>query len=671
MGNFRTVDDFLALLQGVKKLGNGKYQALCPAHDDHEPSLNVTVEGDTILLHCKAGCPTKKVLEVMGLAMADLFLNGSKSSQRKEVAVYKYRDFEVVRYEPKGFSQRRPDGKGGYIYNLEGVERRLYHDDELPEAIEKGSTIYILEGEKDVDRLRDLGLIATCNSGGAGKWKDSYSEALKGADVVILPDKDEPGRKHAEQIARSLLGKANSIKVVDLPGSSKDIADWLQSGGDKEALMQLVMAATNYVPHLAGSDDKAGLFQITDLGPVKIFTQAISGIQIKVRHIKEHDDGRVTAIIEIKTIENAPARILTSQINLTAPETLKKTAYILEKKRASIEWQRWLEEIASYVIETARPKAEYTEVWIDDNHQYEKPGYLVDQLVKEGTINYIYGPGGSLKTYMAMILAFCITLPWKDNPLGLTVIKSGKVLWLDWENPGPDYFGWRMKMMIKALKVFDMEKTPNLWFDYLHCKTALADDIERILEFIKAKGITVVFIDSLALAAGGGKEDLFKAEAALNFTQSLHLLGCTVVVLAHTPKSEDNAKTIYGSGFFEYLGRNVWYARKEQAEGSSIADIILKQRKANDAPMGTELGFRFSFKGDELDNVQSINPASNGYGYGSTHSVVKITDAIKAGVNTVNAMVEHTGIKYDTIYKTLTRNEGKLFKREGEGWTVI
>jgi len=250
------------------------------------------------------------------------------------------------------------------------------------------------------------------------------------------------------------------------------------------------------------------------------------------------------------------------------------------------------------------------------------------------------------------------------------VPKSGRVLWLDWENgENPDYFPYRMDRLIKALKVFGPGNTPNLWFDYMRCRTSLADDIETILEYKEAKGSTVVIIDSLALAAG--KDDLIKADSAVKFTQAAHLIGNTVLVLAHTQKSNEYEKSIYGSAFFENLGRNIWLARNDQSEGSNIADVTLKQRKANDAPTGTELAFRFAFNGRVLDSVQRIDPVSNGYCYGPTHSMGKITDAIRAGETTINSIAAYTGIKYDTVYKTLTRNADKVFLHEGESWALI
>jgi putative DNA primase/helicase len=158
-------------------------------------------------------------------------------SQRKVESIYRYEDekgnllFEVMRYEPKGFSQRRPGGKDGYIYNMQGVRRVLY---KLPELIATplDEPVYIVEGEKDVDRLMSLNLAATTNPGGAGKWLPEFNEYFRGRLVAIIADNDEPGRRHVQKVAESLCGIAASVKVIELPGlpAKGDVSDWLDSG---------------------------------------------------------------------------------------------------------------------------------------------------------------------------------------------------------------------------------------------------------------------------------------------------------------------------------------------------------------------------------------------------------------------------------------------------------
>jgi DNA primase len=244
----------LSRLQGVRKDGRG-WKALCPAHNDRKPSLKVDeAEDGKVLLKCFAGCRTEDIVAAIGLNMSNLYPEPER--KRKVIATYDYRDasgkllFQVCRTADKHFFQRRPDGKGGWITGLGDVKPVLYRLPEVLQAVQRGETVFIPEGEKDVDNLARLGLAATCNPMGAGKWRDYYSGWLKGANVVILPDNDEPGRKHAQQVAQSLYGKAASVKVLELPGLPEkgDISDWLAAGGTREELLELAAEAPEWEP---------------------------------------------------------------------------------------------------------------------------------------------------------------------------------------------------------------------------------------------------------------------------------------------------------------------------------------------------------------------------------------------------------------------------------------
>jgi len=239
-----------------KKTASG-WQAHCPAHEDRNASLSIS-EGDDgrVLIHCHAGCSFDAITTAMGMSPGDLFPakpEQEKGKQPRIVATYDYTTaggeilFQVCRYEPKGFRQRRPDGAGGWVWNLDGIERVLYRLPRVLEAKAQGRTVFIVEGEKDVAAVEGLGLCATCNSGGAGKWSDSYTKVLAGADVVIIPDRDAPGRKHAAAVSQALAARAASVRVVDLPDRGgrrvKDAADWTAAGGTAEELAVLVGSA--------------------------------------------------------------------------------------------------------------------------------------------------------------------------------------------------------------------------------------------------------------------------------------------------------------------------------------------------------------------------------------------------------------------------------------------
>ena len=245
------IHEIIERLHGATKRGTG-WQARCPAHTDSNPSLSIREEDGKILLHCHAGCSTEAVLKALGLTFSDLY--EGRAGERRITENYPYVDesgrllFEVVRYSPKGFRQRRRSETGAWIWNLEGVRRVLYR---LPE-ITTSDDIVVLEGEKDVATARTLGLVATCNPGGAGKWNDEYSEILRGKRVVVISDADDPGRKHARQVRESLLGKVASVRVIELPGA-KDLTDWVERGGNLIGLQELIQRSSTSAPPAAPS----------------------------------------------------------------------------------------------------------------------------------------------------------------------------------------------------------------------------------------------------------------------------------------------------------------------------------------------------------------------------------------------------------------------------------
>jgi hypothetical protein len=263
----------LSRLKGVRATPNG-WDALCPAHDDQHPSLGVAVGKDgKVLLTCRSrGCSAEAVCRALGLDLSDLFpdrrRNGPAGRGINIAATYDYVDaggvllHQVVRLTPKSFRQRRPDpgGKDGWAWDMKGVPRALYRLPDVLAAVAAGRTVFVVEGEKDADNLARLGLAATTNAGGAGKWRGQYTDALRGADVVILADNDGPGRDHARQVARSLSGRARSVKVVDLPGlpPKGDVSDWLAAGGTAEQLQSMAKAAPEWAPPAGRSAPPGG-----------------------------------------------------------------------------------------------------------------------------------------------------------------------------------------------------------------------------------------------------------------------------------------------------------------------------------------------------------------------------------------------------------------------------
>lgn len=289
---------FLERFRGVRGTGDSR-TALCPAHDDSNASLSLTRKQDKVLAFCHAGCATEDVLAAVGLETKDLFLDPANpmstpagrsegetftipaapkfedrkkpSGRTRPVASYVYRDengrplYLVERHDPKGFTIRRfEDGK--FVPGLGDVRHVPYRLDVVNEAIRLRYPIFVVEGEKDVETLTGLvwedgtPVVATCNHGGALKWRDVHSEALRGASLVyLIPDNDEVGRRHTDLAAEGLGRVGVPVRFVDLPvGPKQDVTDFFEAGGTPEALFSICRRALEYVPPEEGATGVAG-----------------------------------------------------------------------------------------------------------------------------------------------------------------------------------------------------------------------------------------------------------------------------------------------------------------------------------------------------------------------------------------------------------------------------
>ena len=254
-----TLPEVAKLLGG--EVSGDEVRAPGPGHSRVDRSLSVKLDKNApggFVTHSFAGddpilCKDY-VRKKIGLPAWNNGANGHANGKKCIIATYDYTDevgeplFQVVRFAPKDFRQRRPDGNGGWLWSLVNTRRVPYRLPELAEAVASKRLIFIAEGEKAVDALIALGVAATCSPHGAGKWRDDYSKPLAGADVVILPDNDDPGERHCEAVAKSLHGVAARVRVLRLAGvpAGGDVYDWLRDGGNAEQLAQAVELADEF-----------------------------------------------------------------------------------------------------------------------------------------------------------------------------------------------------------------------------------------------------------------------------------------------------------------------------------------------------------------------------------------------------------------------------------------
>ena len=242
---------FCSKLEQVKH-NNNSIVALCPSHNDKSPSLTASFNSDKILVKCQAGCPFKEIVSALEMKQSQFFSPKEHSPPKKVIqATYRYEDkdgghvMDVVRFKPKDFRPKRPDGN----LTLDGVTRVPYRLPQLLAGIKEGRDIILLEGEKDCDNAEKFGLVATTFAGGSGKWRKEYSEWFQDAKVICLPDNDDAGRKGMHHIASEISMVAESVRWLELPDVPEkgDLSDWLSiEGNDQTKLKELISNAKQW-----------------------------------------------------------------------------------------------------------------------------------------------------------------------------------------------------------------------------------------------------------------------------------------------------------------------------------------------------------------------------------------------------------------------------------------
>lgn len=240
------LQEVLCYFDGVKRCNDDQYMARCPCHDDRKASLSIGRGQKGVVLKCQAGCDTHDILARVGLKPRDLFYDSepAKKTRAEVVAIYTYPNgVQKLRKSDKSFSWRRSDGKGGWLYNRQGIPHSLYVAGDL-----SSNMIVAVEGEKDAENLHKLGYDAVSGEDGAGpgKWRKEYTEQLQGKNVTTLQDNDDVGRAYALETAAALHGVARSVRLLDLSvvwpeiPEHGDVSDMIQALGENRAAELLV-----------------------------------------------------------------------------------------------------------------------------------------------------------------------------------------------------------------------------------------------------------------------------------------------------------------------------------------------------------------------------------------------------------------------------------------------
>lgn len=323
-----------------QRSAGGQWRGPCPVHQGKNPSFAVDPQTGQAFCHSKCGRGWSLVeleRELGGGTARDAIarireLAGmpAPNGPKRIAATYDYTDedgkllFQTVRFEPKEFKQRRPDGKGGWFWNLKGVRLVLFR---LPKLL-AADRVLVVEGEKDVLTLERLGYTATTAPMGAGKWRDEYSAVLEGKHVVILPDNDARGLRHARMVRESVAAAgAASARIVELPGlpDKGDVTDWFAAGGTKEDFERAVAAAAEASaepPVMAELkdfqfDDRGGVYWLNPRFPDQKPIWVCGPLQVLAitRDFENHNYGR---LVSFRDAENHERRAVIPHLKLIA-----------------------------------------------------------------------------------------------------------------------------------------------------------------------------------------------------------------------------------------------------------------------------------------------------------------------------------------------------------------
>lgn len=279
----------------------------------------------------------------------------------------------------------------------------------------------------------------------------------------------------------------------------------------------------------------------------------------------------------------------TTKTNLLSTGTMGQIAKRMLQHSEDIPWTQVLTYISSHTMEYQR-QGEPESIIEPDLENITHPGYFVEPIILKESPSVVHGDKGTNKTTLCLTLLGLVATNYTDSPTGLIPGSQTNVGLLDWES-NQSLTRYTMARLVKG------ETTPFFRLPYLRCQQPLADDIERIANFIHQNNIHLVLIDSLGGAAGSDKFDSAGKSAALHFFAALRKLNITSLIIAQNAKGEDtNKKTIYGSTYFTYYSRNIFELKaKVDDVGEDKVHLALLHQESNYSKRYQPLGFLCSY----------------------------------------------------------------------------
>ena len=637
----------------------------CPAHEDGQPSLTVTERDGKVLINCKTGCSQQAVIEALasrGLWPIPTEPTPLRSSREPDKS-YRYLDADGVLLaehgrwnNPKSFAWRRPEGS--WRDGLQGLKEDQLPLYNLSAVLSKpAEPVWLVEGEKACESLIERGLVAVCLGGGAAqKSFGNTLDPLLDRDVILWPDNDDAGAAYMARIA-GILPHARFVKPA-VPEKG-DAFDYFAQGGTVEALSGLLRKGDPAVRVLGHDSVEVEIPQ-----PNGSVTFRFAEMAWSTRSI----EAALRIDVRMTGVPKGPWNgrlVLSSTSGQEGARRIIEAVFGGEKK--AIPW--------ASMISTACSLAEQAWKEIDTSLDLasitpEAVEWFLDQRIPKDSVTILFGMGGSGKSFLAL-------------DMGLHALMDGQ--WLGMPTA-----------MIDGLLVVDYEDRPQIWrsraegicianrwdfpekaFWYLPGNAVpIHEQRHRIAALVQKHHIGLVIVDSASSASGGA---LLDSESVSKVVNPLQALGVTVLLTAHSAKSDDVASTMYPFGSIQWhnLVRATHYVEHSQAEGSREAFVTIWNRKANEGkqrPVGARLLFPSQF-GDPLtieasESARRETEPPSISGSRSQAETIRDWLLVQPAPMSVQQIARHTGIPEESVRKHLNQRAGSWFVSRKMGNTT-
>ena len=586
----KDIGSFLNKLQHVKALEQNQWTADCPCPTHKTPAkhLAISLEDNKILVHCFGSDTAEDVVTAIGLTLSDLFIDDIKPTP-KIAAEYDYTDesgnllFQVVRYEPKSFSQRRKDSSGKWVWNLTATRRVLW---KLPEILMCPDTIYFVEGEKDAQALWDYGQVATTSPGGSSAWKPEYANYLTGKRIVIIPDKDEAGYAYARDVIKSLQGKAREVKCIILPGDNvKDFSDWIIENDITELplLEEDIAVLLNPDMPLYKTEEGHIVWRKNTSGQSLVFQAEM----IRLERTGVH--ARISISLDYR-------KLAWSLLNIERSEErtrLSNLAY------GSVQLQEYTKDNLRHDLDIFCAGlwdyhvSSFTPQLVEGEETNEPPCFYLYPYIIEGGGSILFAPPGKGKSTTALLWAQSINTGtskiWKT--------QKAPTLYVNLERSAQSI----KRRLADVNKALGLPAKQTLLILNARGKS-LSNVAPAIRKTVEQCGVKVIIVDSMSRAGFG---DLTENKPVNAIIDTLSELSPCWVALGHTPRASEDR--IYGSVFFD-AGADIVIQLRSQISNNGTMGVGFEITKANDLPRYGQEVFAFEYKDWGLSEVRQAKP---------------------------------------------------------------